>query len=1190
MAVQPQTPYKEYTANGSTNSFALEFDCENQDYLIVLVDGVEPVIGTWSLNGGAVVFGTAPINGKKITIQRNTPFKRDGDFQSYDNSFRPAPVNKDFDKTWWKIQELGVADWLLGLKIQKFRDDVNLTALENTLKQSRDIRDATSLLADEVQANTTQSATLLTNTTAKANAAATSATNANTAKTQAQQAVTDANGIKTDMYTALYSFQNGATKAYPTLAVANADIANIALDTKVTVLSATDGGDYYKATAGATSLTKSPYDPLAQAKAFTKDSADVFDASKVSGNYALTFDQAVALIPSDLKKRFLTLKYNNSEVLTYVNTNLTTNWTNQRFWIRLINTMAEGKINHVDERMIYKGFTLGGGASITYGADNYCVIIPLHRTYTDGVENKLNIYAYPYPLSQTVWLFLDATGTSLGALTGVAGLSNYTIPSTAQYIAINLQSKDASDVLITPENLDIAKKYLFYSPDNTVPSVSKPNTTDGFKNINYGIPAAIYEDRTRAGTEFVSPFFKNGLGSVAGLHIAQIVKHVEIQKGQQDLVVTSTGLPRRFIITQIIKSADGKTISAQISGENESGVLQVNLPTGGAVDVYGYANIEWVRMQSDVLRVKLLVDGNKIPNGATITFGDNGEIHPAVVMKADQIRDVNKGVQFTQFTDVGVAKTSSNQKQTDAQAVTLTRNMTNGFLYNTVTGDITKDHQQTTLIASKLARFYGNASIYAVAKADYPNNPIINMIRDSASIDSNVGSAAGYGVQGRTMDSQWIHPDICYSPDAVGGYKYWMINSNYTNGNDGKEDADLLVGNDGVNWTRVRSSYEADSAGFPFKLPPVYWTASFPNAFMPIPNTTNTLEFALESTIESKKIVSALNHDPAISYHNGWVNVYILYNFGFTTSTVRDNKYVVCYRTNDGVNWEIVREDGTTMPYNQENALKIFSKTGNVRNHICYRATGASGTDLSPQVVKVSDTEWYYYARQGNSNMYLVRYAGTSPYTFDFANPQSISKNNSTGGNLWHFGLRYYNGVFYCLTNGYMFTSTDGINFTTTNYPFYWRGMSSDIYKPTFVVGHDGKVKTAYSLQVHLAIPHAYAPQNPVSMVNLNRLQDYVKITATITAEYASLTDIMSRSTSPVEDAYVDIVVMSISQRTKSTQVRLLPCLRSYSELLNTLDISFDDEVYVIAYMNTRNGGNIEFSGVAVTLPNAALN
>ena len=119
MAVQPQTPYKEYTANGSTNSFALEFDCENQDHLIVLVDDAAPSVGTWSFSNGAVVFGTAPASGKKITIQRNTPFNRTAEYQSFNNSFRPQTVNIDFDRIWLKLQELGVADWLMKLYVDR---------------------------------------------------------------------------------------------------------------------------------------------------------------------------------------------------------------------------------------------------------------------------------------------------------------------------------------------------------------------------------------------------------------------------------------------------------------------------------------------------------------------------------------------------------------------------------------------------------------------------------------------------------------------------------------------------------------------------------------------------------------------------------------------------------------------------------------------------------------------------------------------------------------------------------------------------------------------------------------------------------------------------------------------------------------------------------------------------------------
>ena len=92
-------------------------------------------------------------------------------------------------------------------------------------------------------------------------------------KTELNSAISSVNSAitpkadKVYVDTALSSFQNGALKTYPTLAAANADITNIALNTKVSVLSATEGGDYYKATAGATSLTKSPYDSLEQAKA-----------------------------------------------------------------------------------------------------------------------------------------------------------------------------------------------------------------------------------------------------------------------------------------------------------------------------------------------------------------------------------------------------------------------------------------------------------------------------------------------------------------------------------------------------------------------------------------------------------------------------------------------------------------------------------------------------------------------------------------------------------------------------------------------------------------------------------------------------------------------------------------------------------------------------------------------------------
>jgi len=139
MAVQEQTPYIEYTANGATSIFALGFDCESKDHLIVTLDSVEPSAGEWTLTGGAVVFSVAPQSGVKISIQRNTPFSRTTDYQSYNNSFRPGPVNKDFDWIWWKLQELGVADWLLKLYVDQ--KDSELQENIDNLKNYVDDRD-----------------------------------------------------------------------------------------------------------------------------------------------------------------------------------------------------------------------------------------------------------------------------------------------------------------------------------------------------------------------------------------------------------------------------------------------------------------------------------------------------------------------------------------------------------------------------------------------------------------------------------------------------------------------------------------------------------------------------------------------------------------------------------------------------------------------------------------------------------------------------------------------------------------------------------------------------------------------------------------------------------------------------------------------------------------------------------------
>ncbi|MEB4800692.1 GDSL-type esterase/lipase family protein [Acinetobacter soli] len=96
----------------------------------------------------------------------------------------------------------------------------------------------------------------------------------------------------------------GYFKSYPTLAAANADIANIPLSVSVKVLSSIDGGDYYKANAGATSLTKSPYDPVVIAAADAQTKADAAQAAAIATSNSNTDAKLVPVYGQIVEKPY----------------------------------------------------------------------------------------------------------------------------------------------------------------------------------------------------------------------------------------------------------------------------------------------------------------------------------------------------------------------------------------------------------------------------------------------------------------------------------------------------------------------------------------------------------------------------------------------------------------------------------------------------------------------------------------------------------------------------------------------------------------------------------------------------------------------------------------------------------------------------------------------------------------------
>ena len=88
--------------------------------------------------------------------------------------------------------------------------------------------------------------------------------------------------------TKLIQLVENIDRSYATLVEANADIANIGVGVKVEVLDTVDGGLWEKKSAGTTSLTKSPYDPLTLSKQYTDSRILVFSIYNEIFGYAET--------------------------------------------------------------------------------------------------------------------------------------------------------------------------------------------------------------------------------------------------------------------------------------------------------------------------------------------------------------------------------------------------------------------------------------------------------------------------------------------------------------------------------------------------------------------------------------------------------------------------------------------------------------------------------------------------------------------------------------------------------------------------------------------------------------------------------------------------------------------------------------------------------------------------------------
>lgn len=115
MTVENQFPYQSFTANGSQTNFALGFYVDDKDHFDVKKNDQAVTKNDFSYDksSNSIIFNTSPNQDDVIEVKRITSADRATTYATYNNSFRPEVLNKDIDRIWLKIQELGVADELL---------------------------------------------------------------------------------------------------------------------------------------------------------------------------------------------------------------------------------------------------------------------------------------------------------------------------------------------------------------------------------------------------------------------------------------------------------------------------------------------------------------------------------------------------------------------------------------------------------------------------------------------------------------------------------------------------------------------------------------------------------------------------------------------------------------------------------------------------------------------------------------------------------------------------------------------------------------------------------------------------------------------------------------------------------------------------------------------------------------------
>lgn len=454
----------------------------------------------------------------------------------------------------------------------------------------------------------------------------------------------------------------------------------------------------------------------------------------------------------------------------------------------------------------------------------------------------------------------------------------------------------------------------------------------------------------------------------------------------------------------------------------------------------------------------------------------------------------------------------------------------------------------------------------------------------------NDGTLTNYN--SRYTQAEYCHPSIAYDAVGVAGFKYWMISSILPTTNQGDatwEDEDLFVSNDAENWQRVRSLYESDKSytTATLRLPPHSLATSNARkyAFLPCPAIGDVIEISVPADnggaalerVNITLIATPWKHDPAILIDGGYVYTYHSFHLPYADRTRGQNRFIVCVRTNDGINWEVVRTDGSTMLLTEENSKTIFTKDAQGRYNYMYYAYNRSY--MNPEVIKWGENDYELY--YGYNFQFRVK--GARPYSFDFGTTYPIGPNGS--GN--HPGLLKSGNMLYLINNDAVYKSADrGATFAKLpHYPMWLGGVSGIPYKKALCLGESEKIilveaQRFYMQQFSMPAENQFSATNDANFMSLY--------------EFASVAAFEGFAQNGLVDAYIDVQLCKVNLTSQKREYFVMPALslKNTTSLVNRplqrvkiVDMNFEqgDTLHMYVTLNSRNGAKIVFGGIDIS-------